>query len=408
MLRSIAAVLLVLLLGAAAAGAYWQFVMVPAQEQKSAGGPIGGRGGGGPVAVEAQPVRVGSAETTIEAVGTLSADESVVLRPEVTGRIAAINFAEGGRVAKDAVLVELDSTVERAEFAQAEAQLALAQANFERAKELRRSNVGTVRALEEAEANLRIAEAQVELARAKLEKRLLRAPFDAHAGLRNVSIGAFVQAGTEIVNLEKIDVLKVDLRVPEVFLAALDVGQRIALAIDAYPDTTFAGRVTAIDPLVDEAGRAVVLRATIQNEEQAGDRAADAGRLPLRPGLFARARLTLAERENALFVPEQAVQPQGDQHFVFKVADGGEGKKVAQRVPVTLGNRRAGEVEILGGLERGDVIVTAGLLKVRDGAPVQITAPPSGEPAPVSPTPTAQNGGMRRGSAPAAAGAAAG
>ena len=116
MLRSVVAILVVLLLGTAGAGAYWKFVMVPGQQ--AAGGGAPGRGGpGGPVPVEAQPVRVGAAETSIDAVGTLVSNESVVLQPEVSGRVSSINFVEGGVIPKGAVLVELDSSIERAELA---------------------------------------------------------------------------------------------------------------------------------------------------------------------------------------------------------------------------------------------------------------------------------------------------
>ena len=212
MLRSLVAILIVLLVGAAGAGAYWWFVMLPAQQ---AGPPGGGRGGpGGPVPVEVQLVRVGDAETTINAVGTLVSNKSVVLRPEVSGRVVAINFVEGGPIAKGAVLVELDSSVERAELAQATAQQVLARSNYERAKELRHTTAGTQRALDEAEAALRTADAMVDLAQARLDKRSLVAPFDARAGLRTVSPGDYVTDDTEIVNLEQIDPLKVDFRVP--------------------------------------------------------------------------------------------------------------------------------------------------------------------------------------------------
>jgi membrane fusion protein (multidrug efflux system) len=368
------AVLIVLVLGAAAGGAYWKFVMVPAQAAKAASTQ---RGGGGPVAVEARPVRVGPAETSVDAVGTLVSNESVILRPETTGRVAAIHFTEGAPVEQGKVLLELDSSIERAELAQAEAQRDLARNNFERAKELRRNNVGTQRALDEAEAALRTAEAQVELARARLDKRRLVAPFDARAGLRRVSLGEYVTGGTDIVNLEQIDPLKVDLRVPEVFLASIQPGQRITLTLDAFPKESFTGVVRAIDPLIDRSGRAIVIRAEIANEN---------GRL--RPGLFARVRLTLAERADALFVPEEAVQPQGERHFVFKVVPGQDGQSVARLTSVRLGMRKVGEVEIVEGLVPGDVVVSAGLLKIRDGAPVRVIEP-GGAPAPVG-APTAE------------------
>ena len=214
---------------------------------------------------------------------------------------------------------------------------------------------------DEADAALRTADAAVDLAQARLDKRRLLAPFDAWSGLRNVSPGDFVTTDTRIVNLEQTDPLKVDFRVPELFLPAVAKGQRITLEIDAYPGEAFVGTVRALDPLIDATGRALVVRAEIANDEE-----------KLRPGLFARVRLTLAERQSALFVPEQAIQPQGDKAFVFRVMAGGDGKSVARLTPVVLGARRGGEVEVMQGLAPGDVVVDAGLLKIRDGVPVQI------------------------------------
>lgn len=369
MLRSLSAILVVLLLGAAAGGAYWYFVMVPASQQ--AASAQGGRLGGGPVPVEAQPVRIAPAETTIGAVGTMLSNESVVLRPEVAGRVSAINFTEGGKVTKGQVLVELESTIERADLAKAEAQRDLARSNFERAKELRRNNVGTQRSLDEAEAAIRVADAEVQLAKARLEKRQLVAPFDARTGLRLVSIGEFVNAGTSIVNLEQIDPLKVDFRVPEIFLAAVETGQSIEVAIDAFPGERFRGTVTTVNPLIDENGRSIVIRARIDNPAER-----------LRPGLFARVNLTLATRQEARWVPEQSIVPQGEQQFVYKVVDPGDGKpKTVKLAEVKLGIRRRGEVEIVEGVAETDMIVTAGVLRLRDGAPVQVQ-PGGGSPPP--------------------------
>lgn len=379
MLRSLVAILVVLLLGAGAAGAYWTFVMAPAGD--SATGSLGGRGGGnrGPVPVEAAEVKVAPAEVTTEAVGTLGSNESVILKPEVAGRVVAINFEEGRSVRAGQVMVELDASIEKAQLVEAEAQLELATANLERARELRRSNAGTQRALDEAQAQQRTAAAAVDLAKARLAKLTLVAPMDAMAGLRLVSVGDFVTAGTEIVNLEQIQPLKVDFRIPEIFLPALNdtAGQkRIQLRVDAFPDRAFTGRVYAINPLVDEQGRAIVVRAQIENPLDPRT-----GEPQLRPGLFARVTLTLSEQENALWVAEEALLPQGSRQFVYKVVPGAEGGQQVALTEVTLGRRRAGEVQITTGLARGDVVVTAGLLKLRDKTAVTVQAPPPSEPA---------------------------
>ncbi len=367
MLRSIVAVLVVLLVAGSGAGAYWKLVMVP-QAQALQQGP-GGPPGGFAMPVEAAPVRVDVAQRQIQAIGTLRSNESVIIRPEVPGRIVAINFQEGQRVRKGQVLVQLDASLERAELVQAEAMAQLARANHARADELQKSGAGTQRALDEAQAAIRSGAANVDLKRVRLEKFTLVAPFDGVVGLRKVSIGDVVPAGADFVNLEQVDPLKVDFRVPELHLSAVKVGQHVAISVDAYPGRSFAGEVFAIDPALDAAGRSIVIRARIANTDDA-----------LRPGLFARVTLTLAERPQALFVPEQALVPQGDKHFIFRLVDGGEGKpKVVELVPVKLGERRAGEVEILAGLVQGDQVVTAGLLKVRPGMPVQVI--PSGPPA---------------------------
>jgi len=390
-LRSILSVLVVLIVGGGGAAAYWKFVLVPAQEQRQQLGS-GGRGGGGPVAVEAAPVRVAPAERTVEAVGTLLSNERVTIRPEVAGRIVALDVLEGGRVEKDQLLVELDASVERAVLAEAEARRLLALANLERARELRRSNVGTQRALDEAEASFRIAEAAVELARAQLAKRTIRAPFAGKASLRGVSVGEFVTAGTPLFSLEQIDPVKVDFRIPELFLPAVRVGNEIRIGIDAFPGRTFTGRVTAIDPVIDERGRSLLIRASIANPDEA-----------LRPGLFARVSLTLSIKPDALWVAEEALLPQAGKQFVFRVVDQGEGKpRTVERVEVVTGLRRAGEVEITSGVRAGDLVVVAGITKVREGASVTLlpaTAPaprdvPGG---PAAPTARGANGTPRQG-----------
>jgi membrane fusion protein (multidrug efflux system) len=380
-MRSIVAVIVVLLVGAGIGGGYWYLMARPAQNAGAAGGPPAGFA----MPIEAAPVRVGPSQRQIQAVGSLRSNESVVVRPELAGRIVQFNFDEGQKVRKGQLLVQLDATVPRAELVQMQAALSLAKSNYERAQELFKRNAGTERALDEARAKLRNDEAAVRLAEARLEKYALSAPFDGVIGLRKVSIGDFVNAGADLVNLEQIDPLKVDFRVPEVFLASLRVGQRIAVTVDALPGREFGGEVYAIDPLVDASGRAVVIRARIANPDDT-----------LRPGLFARVSLVVDEKLEAVFVPEQSLVPVNDQLFVFKVVDGPQGGKVVAFTKVKLGERRKGEAEVVEGLKPGDVVVTAGLLKVRDGMPVQILPPP-GAPPPAAKAPAVADGSGRKG-----------
>ncbi|MGE3936339.1 MAG: efflux RND transporter periplasmic adaptor subunit [Rhodospirillaceae bacterium] len=360
MKRTVTAFVAVLLIAAAVAGGYWAFVLKPAAEKKAAGGP-GGAAAGFAMPVEAAPVRVGEMRRTAVAVGTLLANEMVVVRPEIAGRVAEIGFREGQTVRKGELLLRLDDSTDRAIVAQAQAALALARANHERAESLYRSGSGTSRALDEARAKLLNDEAVLVLSQARLVKMRIDAPFAGIVGLRKVSVGDYLSPGAEVANLAQIDPLKVDFRVPEIYLPAVAEGQTVAIEVDSYPDRVFAGEVFAIDPMVDPAGRSIVMRARIANPDG-----------HLRPGLFARVTLTLRARDNALFVPEEALVPAGEGVTVLRVVDG----KV-EPVPVKLGERLGTEVEVLSGLAPGDQVITAGQLKVRPGMPVKVAPPQS-------------------------------
>lgn len=309
------------------------------------------------IGVETMTVATESVADDVTAVGTLRSNESVMLRPEVAGRIASIRFREGAPVKRGDVLVELDSSVQEAELQQARANLALAEANFGRTEDLFRKKFLSQSARDEASSQLEVARANMALARARFDRTRIRAPFDAVVGIRNVSVGDYVDAGDDLVNLEDIATLKVDFRLPELYLSRLQPGQLLEVTSDAIPGERFDARVAAIDPLVDAQARSIVMRAALPNET-----------LRLRPGMFARVRLILRQREDVAMVPEEALVPApGNVQFVYKVVDGR-----AQRVEVATGARYGTRVEIAEGVAPGDVIVTAGQLKLRDGAPVEI------------------------------------
>jgi len=318
------------------------------------------KGAAAAIAVEAVKVTLQPMPQSITAVGSLRSDESITVRPEVAGRISEILFKEGERVPRGATLVRLDPSVNQAEVQQGRANLKLAKSKYDRAVDLAKSNFISGQARDEAENNLRVAEAGLQLAEAKLAKMEIKAPFSGIIGLRVVSIGDYAKEGSDIVNLESIDPLKVDFRVPEIYLKQIQVGQTLNVALDAMPGKTFDGKVFAVNPLVDAAGRAIVIRAVVRNPDTS-----------LRPGMFARVRLFTRDLQDALVIPEQAIVPQGDEQFVFKVIDGR-----AVRVKVQVGQRRDGKVEIVKGVDATDMIVTAGHLKIRDGVPVTITNGP--------------------------------
>jgi len=372
MSRTVAiAAAVVVALGAAGAG-YWMGVQrTPAPSAastgpaKGAGNQQGAAGAGQAVTVETIKVATASMPQTITAVGSLRSDESVTLRPETAGRISAITFQEGQRVAKGTPLVKLDPAVPQAEYEQAKANLTLAKAKFDRAVDLANRNYISGQAKDEAENAFRIAQATLQLAEAKLAKTDLRAPFAGIIGLRSVSVGDYVKEGADLVNLESIDPLKVDFRVPENYLKQVQPGQSITITLDAMPGATFDAKVIALNPLLDAAGRSIVIRAQVRNQDTA-----------LRPGMFARVRLITREQAEAMVVPEQALVPQGTEQYVFKVIDG----KVA-RVKVETGQRRDGKVEVTAGLSPGDTIVTAGQLKIREGSTVSVADQGKGTPA---------------------------
>lgn len=326
--------------------------------------------GGAPMGmpVEAEVAKSERLAQEIIAVGSLLSNESVMLSSEVAGRISGIHFREGQQVSKGALLFELDDSVQRAEAEQARAGLALSRRNHERAKELFERKLISTRERDEAAARLDVDKATVSLAEARLAKTRIRAAFDGTVGLRSVSPGDYVTAGQPLAPLEQISVLKADFRLSEAALSVIKVGQTLNLEVDAWPGQTFPGRVYAIDPRLAEATRSIGIRARVPNDKN-----------QLRPGLFARVRLTVAERPTAVLVPEQAIVPQGEKLFVYVIEEG----KAALR-PVHLGVRQAGRVEIVTGVAPGDVVITAGVQKIGPGAPVT--------PINLAPPPAAQDG----------------
>ncbi|MBC7623331.1 MAG: efflux RND transporter periplasmic adaptor subunit, partial [Aeromicrobium sp.] len=279
-----------------------------------------------------------------------------IIRPEVSGRIAEIGFREGQQVAKGTTLIRLDQSVQRAEMQQSEANLALAKSRIERARDLHTKGFISNQAKDEAESNYKVAQAAFELTAARLTKLEIKAPFSGFVGLRMVSVGDYVREGQDMVNLEAIKLLKVDFRIPEVFLKEVKVGQALKVSLDAVPNQSFDALVLAINPLLDTNGRAIVVRAGLKNT----------GTL-LRPGMFARVSLTSSEQANGLTIPEQSLIPVGDDVFVFKVVD-----NKALRTKVEVGQREPGIVEITRGLREGDVVVTAGQPKLRDGVSIKL------------------------------------
>lgn len=313
----------------------------PEEGAAGAGGPPGGEM---QLPVEAITLAPQPLQGGLETVGSLRADESVVVSPEVAGRITRIHFREGGRVEAGAPMFSLDGDMARAALAEAQANLENSRRAAARGEQLigeqliARSNYDTLVA-QQAVDRARVASAQT-----ALSKMTLRAPFSGQVGLRDVSVGDFVSVGQPLVTLVRIDPIEVDFSVPENQVAALRVGQGIQVNVDAFPGETFGGEVVAIDPVVDRDSRSIKLRASVANPDG-----------KLRPGQFARLQLQQRGSGEALLVPEQALMQEGEERFVYTVVDG-----KAHRVVVQTGTRVPGMVEIVSGLQPGDVVITAG------------------------------------------------
>lgn len=334
-------------------------------------------------------MEIGRAELTrieedAQAVGSLRSNQGVMLRPEVSGRVSKLGFTDGQRVRRGQVLVQLDDSLQQAQLQQAQAQANIARTNLQRNRELVAQNFVSQSAVDQARANVEVAEAQVALAQAQLQRMKVLAPFDGFAGIRSVNVGDYVKDGADLVQVEDVSTVWVDFRLPERYLAQLKPGQEVAVALDALPGRPHSARVEAIDSQLDASGRSVLVRARLAN---AGG--------TLRSGLFARTRIVFSTREQAVTVPEEALVPMGDRQFLIKVVDGPDGSKIGQRMAARIGVRRAGRVEVLEGLQAGDLVAVAGQARLMRGEPQPVRIVQLGD----------KSGGERAGARPGGASA---
>ncbi|MBI1243509.1 MAG: efflux RND transporter periplasmic adaptor subunit [Alphaproteobacteria bacterium] len=304
----------------------------------------------------------------IEAVGTARANESIVIAAKQTGNIAKINFQEGQSVKAGMVLIELESRERAADTEGARAEISQARAaaddirqQLDRARALRSSgNAPEARVdqletmLRAAEGRIRQSESRLRAADARFDEYRISAPFDGKVGLRQVSLGALVQPGTQITTLDDVRTIKIDFSVPEQYLGQLKTGLSVIAVTPAYPGREFSGEVVAIDTRIDPTTRAVRLNAAFDN--------ADGN---LKPGMFLTVALAIATRQNAIIVPEDALVAEGARQFLFVVVDG-----KAIRREVKLGMRMRGRVEIVSGIAVSDTLIVRGLQRVRNNLPV--------------------------------------
>ncbi|QDP00538.1 efflux RND transporter periplasmic adaptor subunit [Thalassotalea sp. PS06] len=307
------------------------------------------------VTVKTSPVIRAEFSDEFEALGTANANEQVIITAQYSDIVESIHFDDGDKVEKGDILVQLANTEEVAKVKELESDLAEAESQLRRFNDLLARNVGSISQRDEQLSKTQSIRAQLKSAQAVLDNLTIRAPFSGQLGFRQVSVGALVSNGEAITSLDDLDMIKVDFSVPERFLPTVSVGQTIKARNVAYPDELFRGTVTSIASRIDALTRTVKIRAQLPNYEG-----------KLRPGMLM--GITIKRKvEEIMQLPESAVIPFEDSHFVF-VADQG----VAKRKPVVIGRRKPGIVEIISGLDLAEDVVVEGALKLRDGAKVKI------------------------------------
>ena len=292
----------------------------------------------------------------IEALGTARANESLTLTAKLTDTVSRVAFDDGDVVEAGAVLVELTNTEETALLAEAEANLDDARRQLQRLEDLYQQRSVPFSQVDEARARVNAELGRYNSVVARLDDRLIRAPFGGLLGFRQVSAGTLVTPGTAIANLDDISVIKLDFAVPEVHLSLLRPGLALTARSSAYPDKTFQATVKTIDSRVDPVTRAALVRANIDNEARL-----------LRPGMLLTVKLRTRER-SALAVPETALLQRSGGVYVYTVDE----RNTASLHPVKIGGRFLGFAEVTDGLEVGDQVVAEGVFKVRDNATVQV------------------------------------
>lgn len=370
-----------------------------AQGKGGPGGPGGRRGAGGfggPTQVSVAVVQPRVFEDTIEVLGVAKGRQSVTLTAAATQLVDRVRFADGQRVPRGAVLVELRDTEQNAGVAQAEARLVEAKRAYDRYKTLGDQGWASKALVDQREAAWRSAQADVAAAKARQNDRVIRAPFAGVVGLSDVAPGALVNPGAPIVTLDDTSVIRVDFQVPERYLGQLREGQTVLATADAYPGETITGRIARLDTRVDERTRAITARAEFGN-----------GAGKLKPGMLMRVGVSRGQR-NSASAPESAVSVQGDNAFVYVLTQNGERTMAMQR-PIVAGVRQQGYVEIVDGVRPGERLVADGLNKIQPGQPVRVAQgggvgaiPGKAGPAPAGVSPAVAPQGPRPVARPAA------
>lgn len=353
-----------MIFAAGAAGAWFvKSSMFPELPTATASANRGAGAGGRAVDVVVGKVQVGIVNDQFQALGTANANEAVTITTKVAGIVRNVNFEEGQTAKRGEVLIELDDREARATLAVSTAQLRNARMLHERAQQLLKSNNIPLAKVDELFSALQASESQVEAAKARLADLQIVAPFDGRIGLRRISPGSLVTQNTAITTLDDTSIIKLDFSVPETLLANVKVGSTVDARNDVNPDRRYQGTVRTINSRIDPVTRAVEIRAHVNNDDNS-----------IKPGMLMTVGLNLAQRPAALLIPEAALVPEGAEQFVYKIEDGR-----AVRVPVKIGVRQRGTVEVVDGLSADEQVIVGGVQKVRNGTRVRVIQQPVAE-----------------------------
>ncbi len=301
----------------------------------------------------------------IEAIGTLQAIQSVDVAPQISGIVREIAFEAGQRVNKGDVLVKLDDNVLQAELRRLEAAKRMAVLTYDRQRQLSEKQFSAQATVDQAKATLDQNDADIARAKALIDQKTIRAPFAGELGVRMVNLGQYVDPGAKLVGLQSLDALYANLTLPEQRVSQLKIGQDVRIWVDAFKDREFMGKITTIDPQLDQNNRTVLVQATMPNPDRL-----------LRPGMFISAEVLMEQKDDVVTVPKTAIDFSlyGDSVYVVTAGDtdaAGNTVRRVERRPVTLGDQH-GERIAVGGLKPGEEVVTAGQIKLRNNAPVLI------------------------------------
>jgi len=330
-----------------------------------------------PDAVTSLVVSEETALPTLDAVGSLSSPQGVMLGADLPGMVTAILFESGSHATNGQILVQLDTRQEEAQLRTAIAKLDLARQNLDRARDLGAKRVIAQSALDEAKSQFDAAQASVDETRATIERKTIRAPFTGDLGIRQINTGQYLKSGDPIVQLEALDPIYVNFALPQQNLGKLSVGEEVRVVADGIPDKVFPGKITAINSAVDTATRNIQIQATLPNP----------GHL-LRSGMFAAAQVVLPGAGKVIMAPASAIQyaPYGDSLFVIETMKDPAGKEYVgvREQTVVLGKTRGDQVEVIKGLKSGDRIATSGIFKLRPGGAVLVndSVQPGNDPKP--------------------------